>query len=97
MNRITVCEQNDAKVSTFHLRYLCPAANTSIFLNHFLDWLVDGPLYPRFLDYGAIWTVPYHLKVFRELNYPLSPYLWIKPNAELSGSQKRSLLAVQLQ
>ncbi len=66
MYSLTIRQQDNPKITIFHLRYLNPALNAPISLNFFSQGLFYGPMQPLIANDRAVWARPNGLKIFRE-------------------------------
>ena len=58
MNRLSIGQQNNSKVATFHLFNLRPAADTTVSLDLVPQRIGDRPLKPFIKNGGSVRTFP---------------------------------------
>ncbi len=68
MHSLPIRQQNYPQVLSISFRNVCPAANASILLDHFPNWVIDRTFNPLDADLRAIRTQSHRLEVLREFH-----------------------------
>jgi hypothetical protein len=75
VHSLSIWKQYHTQIPCFHVVYWSPAANPTILLNHFLDWMFVDVLNPFNFDDRSIWAQAHGVKVLREL-HGLGSTIW---------------------